>query len=167
MAVSLLLSSTTVFVLVTFQLLNCWTSSLTSAHTGFNRSHVTCCTLVIHYTPGGKHIYILYNYPLPPQVRGQYLNSLDLHDPISNLFRLDDWLTLSECQSGPYTAFSGGQFCFYWWTPKSEPFKHTSGQIILCICVSGHQFTLKSLQFTNTDNSIICLILPTIAKLIH
>ena len=49
-----------------------------------------------------EHIYILYDYPpFPPptttptptphpQVRGHYLNSLDLHDQNSNLFRLDE-----------------------------------------------------------------------------
>ena len=49
-------------------------------------------------------------------------------------------------------------------------FKHICGYITLYICVSGHQIILKSLQFTNhvrIDNSIICLILPTIAVLIH
>ena len=51
-----------------------------------------------------------------------------------------------------------------------EPFKHIGGYMTLNICVSGHQIILKSLQFTNQvrmDNSIICLILPTFAILIH
>ena len=67
-----------------FQLLNCWNSSLISAQTGFNRSQVICCTLVIHHKPGGTHKYILYDYAM--QVRGHYLH--DLRDQITNLFRL-------------------------------------------------------------------------------
>ena len=75
---------------------------------------------------------------------------------------------MSGSQSSPYTAFSLGQVCFSSCTPM--PFKHICGYITLYICDSGHQIILKSLQFTNhvrIDNSIICLILPTIAVLIH
>ena len=91
MSVSLLLSSTTVFVLVTFQLLNCWTSSLISAHTGLAEARWLAVLLSSIISPE-EHIYILYDYPPPHplQVRGHYLNSLDLHDTISNLFRLDE-----------------------------------------------------------------------------
>ena len=48
-----------------WSLFNCWTSSLISVHTGFNRSQVTCCTLVIHQKPGGTHIYFVRLSPPP------------------------------------------------------------------------------------------------------
>ena len=66
-------------------LLNCWNSSLIPAHTGFNRSQGTCCTLVIHHKPGGTHIYCTIMPSPPPHphptptptssVRGHYFNS--------------------------------------------------------------------------------------------
>ena len=94
MYVSLLLSGTTVFVLITF--FNCWTVEILHwfqrIYIGFNRSKVTCSTFVIHRKPGGTHTYILYDYaPLPNHPpTPDHLYSLDLHDPISNLFRLGE-----------------------------------------------------------------------------
>ena len=96
------------------------------------------------------------------QVRWHFFHDLDFYHPIW------DWRIISGCQSSPYTAFSLGQVCFSSCTPM--PFKHICGYTTLYICVSGHEIILKSLQFTNhirIDNSIICLILPTIAVLIH
>ena len=77
------------------------------------------------------------------------------------------WI-ISGCQSSPKYAFLLGQFRFSSWTPM--PFKHICGYITLHVCVFGHQIIRKSLQFTNhvrMDNSIICLIIPVIATLIH
>ena len=45
-----------------FQLLNFF---IVSVHTVFNRSQVTCCTLVIHHKPGGTHIYFVRLSPHP------------------------------------------------------------------------------------------------------
>ena len=149
--------------------LNCWNSSLMSAHTGLT---IAMWLIVLLSSITSLEVYInIFCTIIPPphQVRGHYLLSLDLHDSI-NFQPVQIWWILSECQSGPYTAFSGGQFCFSWWTPMPEPFKHICGYIILYICVSGYQFIRKSSQLTNAvrmDDSIICLFLPTIAKLIH
>ena len=54
-----------------WSLFNCWNSSLIPVHTGFNRSQVTCCTLVIHHKPGGTHLFCTIMAPS----RGHYLNS--------------------------------------------------------------------------------------------
>ena len=73
-----------------FQLLNCWNSSLISAHTGLNRSQVNCCPVLIHHKPGCTHKRVLYDYAPPSPSYGHFLHSLDLHDPIPNPFRLDE-----------------------------------------------------------------------------
>ena len=108
--------------------------------------------------------------PLPaPQVRGHFLHSLDLHNPISSPLRLYE-SSQNVTPVMAYTTLSGGQFCFFSWILMPEPFKHIGGYITLYICVSGHQIIQKSLQFPNQvrmDNSIICLMLPTIATPIH
>ena len=169
MSVSLLLRCSTVFVLVTFSTgMNCWSSSLISPNTVFNICQAIWCSLVsnpatlyvvkllvvwqviTHHNPGGIH------------------EKLGL--AWTNFQLVETWWIVSECQSCPYTTFSGGQFCSFSSIRMPEPFKHIGGYIPLYISVSGHQIILKSLQFTNQvrmDNSIICLNLPTIAILIH
>ena len=88
------------------------------------------------------------------QVRWHFLHSSDLHQPISSPYRPDE--SSQDVNPVHILHFHAGPFCF------SSCFSY--------ICVFGHQITLKSLQFIihiRVDNNIICLILPTIATLIH
>ena len=108
----------------------------------------------------------MYRFWPSMQVRWHFFHSLDLHHPISSQFRCHE--SYQDDNPDQMLHFSLGQFCFSLWTPV--PFKHIYGYITPYICVFGHRIILKSLQFTShvrMDNSIICVIIPTIAILIH
>ena len=150
MSVSLLLSCTTVFVLVTFSIgMNCWSSSLISPNAVFNRSQVIWCSLVstpatiyvvellvvwqviTHHNPGGIHKkYVVYSLCPSLQATGHFLHSLDLHDPISSPLRLDE--SYQNVSPVHILHFQEGS------SASSLGFSCQS-------LVSGHQIILKSL----------------------
>ena len=122
--------------------------------------------IIILYKPGGTHKSILCTDYAPPYKLGG----------IS--FIVQTCITQFSARSDPMNHLRMPILSIYCILIRavllllmdSYTFKHICGYITLHICVSGHQIILKSLQITNhvrMDNSIICLILSTIATLIH